>query len=193
MRRLAPIAVVLAVLAASSFPLSANSADSHRFTFRRPPAPESAIDQVDKSGRMFLDITRWSSDAERDRIVAAIAADGVEKVLSALNTPNLGTLRWPGGTDYGVRYARQLKRADGGTDVILLVDRPLWLWWQSKPPSTTYPFTLIQMRLAANGSGEGRVSLDVPVTADTNAGLVLADYAQAPAVLADVRREPMGK
>jgi len=192
MRRLTQIAVVFIAIAAWSLPLSADSTGGYRFTFLRPPAPPSVVDQVDKAGRMSLDITRWSSDVERDRIAAA-AADGVEKALSALgSTPNLGTLRWPGGTQYGVRYAREVKRPDGGTDVTLLVDRPLWLWWHSNPPSTSYPFTLIQMRLGAQSSGEGRVSLGVPVVADVNAGLVLSDYAKAPVVLTDVRRESMG-
>ena len=161
-----------------------------RFTFARPPAPPSTVDHVDKSGRMALDLQRWSSDAERDRVVAAVKADGVDKVLSALrDTPRVGTLSWPGGTEYTVYYARQAKRSDGGTDVVLLLDRPLWLWWQSNIPAGAHPFTLVQMRLDAAGRGEARASFGVAATANADAGLVLSDYAKAHSVLTDVRRE----
>jgi hypothetical protein len=48
------------------------------------------------------------------------------------------------------------------------------------------------MRVGSDGTGEGRVSLGVPVSADTALGVVLADYAKAPSVLGDVRHEQHG-
>jgi hypothetical protein len=163
---------------------------SDRFTFTRPPAPPSAVDVVDAQGRLAVDVVRWSTDAERDRVIAALASQGAERTLHVLqDVPRLGTLRWPGGTEYTVRYAREVTRPTGEREVVLLVDRPLWLWWTQNPPSTPYPFTLVQLRLGKDGRGEGRVSLGVSVKSDPAAGIVLADYGSAPAVLEDVRRE----
>lgn len=183
------IPVLLLAIAVWSLALT-DSVAADRFTFARPPAPPSTVDQVDQSGRMALELQRWSSDAERDRVANAIKADGIDKVLSALrDVPRVGTLYWPGGTEYTVHYARQMTRPDGGTDVVLLVDRPLWLWWQSTTPAATHPFTLVQMRLDAAGRGDARASFGVPATPNADAGLVLTDYANAPAVLTDIRRE----
>lgn len=158
-----------------------------RFTFVRPPAPEST---VDPKGRLSVDLDRWSTDSEREQMLATLSASGGEKLMDALrDVPRIGTLHWPGGLEYTVLYARSNPRPDGGHDVVLVVDRPLWMWWESTPPSTSYSYTLLQMRLDRNGSGEGRLSFGVPVTQDKTLGAVLSDYAKAPAVLVDVRRE----
>jgi hypothetical protein len=110
--------------------------------------------------------------------------------LSALrDTPRVGTLSWPGGTEYTVYYARQVKRPDGGTDVVLLLDRPLWLWWESNTPAGAHPFTVVQMRLDAAGRGEARASFGVAAASNGDAGLALSDYAKGHPVFTDVRRE----
>jgi hypothetical protein len=136
---------------------------------------------------------RWSAAAERDRLVTAIGENGPEKLLEAFReVGRIGTLYWPGGLEYPVRYAWRSQRADGGADVVLVVERSVWMWWDSSAPSTSYPYTVVQMKLAKDGSGEGRVSLGVPVASDKTLGVALADFAKAPALLADVRREHAG-
>ena len=183
------IAVCLALLMVPGVitQLSADETAAERFTFARPPAPEST---VDPKGRLSAVIDRWSTDAERDRVAAAMSSDGPATLLDTFwGVPRIGTIYWPGGLDYAVLYARRQARPDGGADVILLVDRPLWMWWDTTAGKTEYPFTVIQMRLAKDGRGEGRVSLGVPVVGDKGAGVVLADFGKAPAVLADVRHE----
>ena len=72
---------------------------------------------------------------------------------------------------------------------MLVVDRPLWLWWETKPASTSSPYTVVQMRLGKEGTGEGRASIGVPVSNDKSFGVVLSDYGSAPVVLTDIRRE----
>jgi hypothetical protein len=181
------LALLLVLGATTSLPSAAMSA-ADRFTFARPPAPESTVDP--KSGRLSVDIDRWSTALERDSLVAAIGENGPEKLLDAFrDVGRIGTLYWPGGLEYAVRYAWRSQRADGGADVILVVDRPVWMWWDSSAPSTPYPYTVVQMKLAKDGSGEGRVSLGVSVASDKTLGVALSDFAKAPALLADVRRE----
>jgi hypothetical protein len=63
------------------------------------------------------------------------------------------------------------------------------MWWDSTRGSTPYPFSVVQIRLGKDGTGEGRVSLGVPVVSDTTLGVALSDYGKAPAVFTDVRRE----
>ncbi len=181
---------ILAVLVAAA--LSADAAGAAgaaaRFTFARPAAPESTVDP--KTGRLDLVIDRWATDAERDQVLAALAADGPEHLLDAFRTvARVGTLHWPGGLEYTVRYARQAPRADGGSDVVLVVDRPVWTWWDATASSPTGQYTVVHLRLGKGGTGEGRISRDAQVRRDDTLGVSLADGAQAPVMLTDVRRE----
>jgi hypothetical protein len=72
---------------------------------------------------------------------------------------------------------------------VLVVERPLWIWWDSKIGATDHPYTVVQLRLDKEGKGEGRVSFGVPVASDKAIGVALSDFAKAPPVLTDVRRE----
>lgn len=187
MRTYSSIGLALLMVLGSTFTMSADTPVVDRFTFARPPAPEST---VDPKGRLSVAIARWSTDSERDRLFADVSQNGPDKLLESLrDAPNAGTMYWPGGTLYSVRYARRITRADGGTDAVFVVDRPLWMWWESQPASTPYPYSLVQVRLGKDGAGEGRISLGVPVSSDKALGAVLSDYAKAPAVLTDVRHE----
>jgi hypothetical protein len=187
MRIYSSIGLALLMVLGSTFTIFAETPVVDRFTFARPPAPEST---VDPKGRLSVAIDRWSTDTERDRLVADLAQNGPDKLLDALrDAPNAGTMYWPGGTLYSVRYARRITRPDGGIDAVFVVDRPLWMWWESKPASMPYPYSVVQVRLGKDGAGEGRVSHGVPVSSDKALGVVLSDYAKAPAVLTDVRHE----
>ena len=187
MRSIAWITPALLIVLGSVTLSSADVTVAERFTFARPPAPESTVDPKD---RLSLIIDRWSTDSERDRLLGAIADRGQTQLLEAFwDVGRIGTLNWPGGLEYAVRYARRNPRPDGGSDVVLVVERPLWMWWDSKIGSTEYPFTVVQLRLDKDGQGEGRASLGVPITTDKTIGVTLSEFAKAPAVLTDVRRE----
>src|SRR5919109_1290258 len=188
MRTPTSIGLALLMVQGLTIAMPPNVFASDRFTFARPPAPESTVDP--KGGRLSVHLNRWSTAAERDELIAAIAQNGPEKLLDAFrDVERIGTLHWPGGVEYTVQYAYRSQRADGGADVVLILDRPVWMWWNTSAPATTYQYTVVQMRLGKDGTGEGRLSLGVPVASDKTLGVVLSDYAKAPAVLTDVRRD----
>jgi len=183
------IALALLLVLGASIRLHGGTGAIERLTFARPPAPESTVDPKD---RLPLTVERWSTDAERDQVLQAIAENGERQVLDGLrDVARIGTLWWPGGLEYDVRYARTQSRADGGADVVLLLDRPLWVWWDAKAASTTYPYTVVQLRLGKDGRGEGRTSLDNAIVTDPKLGIMLKDYASAAVRLSDVRREKL--
>lgn len=92
------------------------------------------------------------------------------------------------------RYADRIPRPDGGEDVVLATDRPVWLWWEgnSTPvtPLAVSQGTIVQLRLGKDGRGEGKLSPVVTVRASKEGKTIaLEDYAKQPVVLTDVQRE----
>ena len=148
-----------------------------RFTFVVPNQPEST---VDGKGPLQLNVHRWSTDDERDTVVSTLADAGPAKLLDAFrDVRTAGYLKWPGGLEYTVHYARQVTRPDGQTEVVLVVDRPLWVWWdagtgEAKQPGDT-PFSVVQIRIGNQNQGEGRISSGLSVTSDKELGVVLSD------------------
>ena len=177
-----------AVTAASTAVLSAETARSvAQYSFVVANAPK---DTFTSDARMRVRLMRWSTDDERQQVMAALGEPS--KLLSALpNVDVVGYLQWPGGLEHSVRYARQTARADGGADIVLVVERPLWLWWD---PNTKWAadqqFTVVQMRVNKDGTGEGRIATRDGFTRDKDSGLVISDTTK-PALLTGVRREPV--
>ena len=137
-------------------------------------------------------VDRWSTDVERDRLVTTLFEQGSERVLETLKdmTP-VGYIRNPNSTGWELRYARSTPLPDGGEQVVLATDRPLSFWESSNQPRTVdYPFTIIEMRLNAQGEGEGKLSIATKIVADKQSGtIVLENYAMQKALLQAVRRE----
>ena len=132
------VRVSLALLAALTFSVTvgagridaqntvSTAAKVEHFTFTAPQAPLGPVDPA----KLRLSVHRWASDAERDKLVQGVTERGPERLLEALNDSGVvGYLRWPGGLEYAVRYARRTARPDGGQDIVLVLDRPLWVWW----------------------------------------------------------------
>lgn len=98
----------------------------------------------------------------------------------------------PGNLQYTLRYAHRVSRPDGGEDIVVATNRPIW-WWDPARPSDAMKqdFTLIQHRLDNRRAGEGYLSAPVStVGSNKEAGtIVLQDYASQPTLLNDVRRQ----
>jgi hypothetical protein len=140
---------------------------------------------------MDIVIKRWSSDAERERVVTA-AAGGVEELSHPIATAyEVGYIDWPGAVQYILRYASRVSRPDGGQDIILATDRPINVWWDAanKPAPTQDAVSVIQLRLDKAGRGEGKVAIGERITSDKPANtIVVEDFTTRPALLTNVQR-----
>ena len=74
---------------------------------------------------------------------------------------------------------------------MIATDRPIGFWEAANRPRTIdYPFTLIEMKLGADGTGEGKISLFTKIIYDKRANqIVLENYQSQPVSLTKVRRE----
>jgi len=138
-------------------------------------------------------VTRWSTDAERDRLTGVLLDQGPDKLLEGLQgMPSAGYIRTPDTLAYDLRFARRTRLADGAERVFLATDRHIGFWEATHRPRTIeYPFTYIEMRLGPDGRGEGKMSLLTKVTVDKEENaIVLENYGTQPVLLQNVRKEP---
>ena len=181
--------IALFIAAVTSVDTTVLSADSERvvseYSFVVANAPK---DTFSRDGRLRVRFMRWSTDEERRQLMAAL--DERSKLLSALPyVPVAGYLQGPGGLEHSVRYARRTPRPDGGADIIMVVERPLWLWWDPTAKwAADQQFTVVQLRLNRDGTGEGRIATQDGFKRDNDSGLVISDTTK-PSLLVDVRRE----
>jgi hypothetical protein len=137
-------------------------------------------------------VNRWSTDAERDRLMSVMMDKGPEKLLDALqNMPRVGYFRTPNSLAWDLRFARKMSGADGGERVVLVTDRRIDFWEAAnRPRSIDYPFTVIELRLNADGEGEGKMSLATKIIADKEANIVtLENFDLQPVMLKNVKHE----
>ena len=177
---LSSISMVAAAVSVAAQPSPA----AERFTFVPANFPGAPA--------MNLVIKQWSSEVDRDRVLAAAAGSPNELKSPIASLSEVGYLDWPGGVQYVLRYASRTTRADGTEDLVLATDRPIWVWWDgaSKPSATAdNAYTVIQLRLDKSGKGEGKFSIAENIKADTTAKtIVVGDYASRPALLTNVQR-----
>ena len=139
-----------------------------------------------------IGVTRWSSDAERDRLMSVLVEKGPEKLLDAVqDLPSAGYIRTPDSLGYDLRYARRTVSDDGTEQITLVTDRFISYWEATNQPNSIhYPFTVIDLRIGPNGEGEGKASVATRITADPrHQTIVLENYSAQPVLLQSVKRE----
>ena len=139
-----------------------------------------------------IDVTRWSSNAERERLVAALREKGPNELLKQLQKVKpVGRIKTPDSLGYDLRYAYQQVDPDGGRTIVIATDRPIGFWEASnRPRSIDYPFTVIQMQLDREGTGKGTMSYATRIVAHENNVIDLEDFATQPIMLNNIKSEP---
>lgn len=135
-------------------------------------------------------VRRWSTAEERQELTSTLRDKGAEALRDVVgDLPEVGEITMPGSVGYPLRYAR--RTTEGGvTRIVVLTDRPIDLW----PSSTTYPFTMAEFRMPADGTGEGRLSLATRITFNPRTdGLMLENWDTQPVLLTSVRRVESGE
>jgi hypothetical protein len=139
------------------------------------------------AGRVIMRVTRWSTEAERRMLTAALLKNN-DALLDALQHQKpVGTIKTPDSIGYDLRYAHQEPAEDGGRRIVIATDRPIGFWEARNQPRTIdYPFTVIQLQLDKNGEGTGTLSAATKITAHGNT-IELENFASSPTMLTEVR------
>ncbi len=141
------------------------------------------------AGTVLIDISRWSTEAERSRLVNTLVKQGPRALLDELaDARPVGSIRTPDSLAYDLRYAHQTPGEDGGRRIVLATDRPIGFWEARNQPRTIdYPFTVIQMQIGRDGKGTGTMSLATKIRA-AGSVIELENFGTSPVML--TRIEP---
>jgi hypothetical protein len=137
-------------------------------------------------------IDRWSTDQERDQLKAALKEGGPDTLLRALKKIKkpAGRISSGGSLGYPLQFARQIPNSDGGRRIIIATDRPVSFLEATRQPRTIeYPFMLIDIRMGANGEGEGKLLPLAKITQNDDHLVEIENYASEPVRLSSVRKE----
>lgn len=141
--------------------------------------------------RVIIRVTRWSSEAERTRLAAALQKSPDALLDQLQDQRPVGTIRTPDSIGYDLRYAHQEPGEDGGRRIVIATDRPISFWEAREQPRTIdYPFTVIQMEISKSGEGKGTLSYATKVMPRGNI-IVLENFATAPIMLNRIEARPI--
>jgi hypothetical protein len=168
----------------------------HAQTMGSPERYRANAVNVDAGAQGSIDIIveRWSTDAERDKLMSVLLNQGPERLLDVLqDMRHVGYFNTPGNLRWDLRFARKTLQPDGGERVVLATDRRISFREAAQQTrSLDYPFTVIELRLNRDGEGEGMMSLATKIIADKEANTVtLENWGTQPVTLKLVRREKM--
>ena len=141
---------------------------------------------------VLIQIDRWSTEAERDKLRTTFLEKGPQKLLDALqDTKRVGFMRLPNSIGYDLRAAREDPLEEGGKRILILTDRRIGFREAANQARTMdYPFTLIEIRLNKDGVGEGKMSVATKITWNEKKNVVeLENYGIEPVRLTKVTAE----
>ena len=144
------------------------------------------------AGNIEIVVERWSTDANRDKLMKVMMDKGPDKLLDVLQEmPRMGYFRAPGQVGIDIHFARRMPQPEGGERIVLVTDRRIgFREAANQPRSIDYPFTVIELRLNRDGEGEGKMSLATKIIADKENNIVtLENYGTQPVLLTNIRRE----
>jgi hypothetical protein len=138
---------------------------------------------------LTIRITRWTSDADHERMMELLRSKGQDAFLRALTDQDaIGSIATPVSLKYDFFYARQEPLAEGGRKIFMITDRPMDIAERlNSTRSRDYPFTVIEMTLDKEGRGQGTLAQLVQLRLLGNF-LGIENLATSPMKLADVKK-----
>jgi hypothetical protein len=166
----------------------------------RNTAPESfrANAQATSTGAgvaaaMTFQIDAYTPDADRERLLAALASGGSAGFVEALKKEKAAGYVQAGDRKVTIRYARMEPAPSGGRRVVLVTDAPVYFVGGGAldaKPQAGFDVAVVQFVVDTVGLGSGTMAAAARVKAGGATGVQVDDYAQEPIKLVTVTRTP---
>jgi hypothetical protein len=147
---------------------------------------------VGRASAQTLDIVvdRWSTDAERKTLLDTLKEkpDHLLDVLQKIR-PRAGYIRTATSLGWDIEFAMKERLPGGGERIIFATDRPMSFYEVvNQTRSSEYEFMFCEIHLAADGTGEGKLSTAAKVRwVASDKTLEIEDYATQPVRLSQVK------
>jgi hypothetical protein len=148
-----------------------------------------------KTATVDFTIQRWSTDAEREQLLAILKEEKDsykvnQQLLKALQEmPKVGYIRTSTSLGWDLHYARQNPLPDGGRRIVFATDRPIgFREAANQPRSMDYPFTVVEMQFDKDDKGVGKILPGTKIFIDKDNNLVLENYAQQPVRFNEIKK-----
>ena len=149
------------------------------------------MDGVVNTATIDFTIERWSTDAERNKLLSLIPEENKspQKLVDALqDMKSVGYIRTPQTLSWQLRYARQFPLAEGGRRIVVVTDRPIgFREARNSSRSMDYPFSILEIRLNAKGEGEGKIFGGSKIYVENNE-LVVENWGTQPTRFNNIRK-----
>jgi hypothetical protein len=145
-----------------------------------------------RTGTLDITIERWSTPAEAAKLRDVLTEKGADALLETLQKmPRTGSIQRTGRLGWDIHFAQQVVAADGSRRIVLATDRPMSFWEAANQPrSVDYAFTLAEIRLGADGKGEGKLVPAAKIDYDKESNtLEIENYNTEPTRLTQVVAE----
>ncbi len=147
--------------------------------------------QSGRAGVVDITINRWSTDEEREKLLAALQEGGEDQLLKVLESirPPVGYMRTPNSIGYDLYYARQTSLPDGGRRIVVATNRRIAMGEAfHNTRSMQYQVTVAEIHLDKTGKGEGKLVPAAKVTWDRkNHRIEVENYQALPIDLVNVK------
>jgi hypothetical protein len=153
-------------------------------------SPTSPVAAGARSGTLDIAIERWSTPEEVARIQAQLTEKGEEGLLDSVQKlKRVGYIRTPTSVGWPIHFAQQIPGAGGARRIVFATDRPMSFWEVvNRPRSADYAFLMGEIRLGADGKGEGKLVTAGRVQYEPETKtLQIENYATQPVRLSQVR------
>jgi hypothetical protein len=148
-----------------------------------------------KTATVDFTIQRWSTDAEREQLLAILKEEKDsykvnQQLLKALQEmPKVGYIRTSTSLGWDLHYARQNPLPDGGRRIVFATDRPIgFREAANQPRSMDYPFTVVEMQFDKDDKGVGKILPGTKIFIDKDNNLVLENYGQQPVRFNEIKK-----
>jgi len=135
-------------------------------------------------------IARWSTDVEHRVLETALLEKGPVEFLDTLcNFAPVGSIVTIDGREIAIRYAWQIIERGGHRRVYVATDEPITLMNPlAGRSSLANSFMFLELRVGANGEGEGKLSEAAQLSVDQSQDVIgLRNYANRPLHMVMVR------
>jgi len=183
-------ALSLVVAVASALPIFASSATAEDKPVLRLRAWAVDLNSGARTNTIDIVIERWSTPEEFESLRGILIEKGGDRLLPALQKvkPRCGYTRTSNSLGWDIYFARETRLEDGTRKIVVATDRPISMWEaRNNPRSRDYDFSLAEIRLPAEGKGQGKAITAAKLTFNKDKNtLEIENYQREPVRLNEI-------